>query len=56
MAAPEEGRACCGTTQVGFFVELGQYDTREKAERAARPGGGGLIVERRTRHNALVCQ
>ena len=41
MAAPEEGRACCRDDAGRLFVELGQYDTREKAERAAGDRGGG---------------
>lgn len=36
MAAPEEGARLLRDNAGRLFVELGQYDTREKAERARR--------------------
>ena len=56
MAAPEEGARLLRDNAGRLFVELGQYDTREKAERAAGDrGAAGLIVERRTGNNVPVC-
>lgn len=56
MAAPEEGARLLRDDAGRLFVELGQYDTREKAERAAGDrGAAGLIVERRTGNNVPVC-
>lgn len=44
MAAPEEGARLLRDDAGRLFVELGQYDTREKAERAAGDrGAAGLI-------------
>ena len=56
MAAPEEGARLLRDNAGRLLVELGQYDTREKAERAAGDrGAAGLIVERRTGNNVPVC-
>lgn len=41
MAAPEEGARLLRDNAGRLFVELGQYDTREKAERPPVTGGGG---------------